>query len=122
MRERQLCSTCHLNARTRVSVTLIRELLPSSSRRIWLAEQLTPLYATLRSTYPALLGSEFLGPEWESGAVNADGIRHGDCCRTSFPPGGLDAIASSDVLEHVPDYLSALAEAKRIVKPGGLFI
>jgi 2-polyprenyl-6-hydroxyphenyl methylase/3-demethylubiquinone-9 3-methyltransferase len=34
---------------------------------------------------------------------------------------GIDISPQSDVLEHIPDWKLVLAEAKRVLKPGGLF-
>lgn len=38
-----------------------------------------------------------------------------------FADNTFDKVICSEVLEHIPDYEGALAEIKRILKPGGLF-
>ena len=42
--------------------------------------------------------------------------------KTHFPDDSLDYVLSSDVLEHVPHYPTALREVYRILKPGGAHI
>lgn len=44
--------------------------------------------------------------------------------RAGLPPGGFDGFYSVDTLEHIPpdDLREALAEAKRLVGPGGRFV
>lgn len=39
-----------------------------------------------------------------------------------FPPTTFDAVTMLDVLEHVPDDRTALAEVCRVLRPGGVFI
>lgn len=38
-----------------------------------------------------------------------------------FADNSFDKIVCSEVLEHIPDYASALQEIERVLKPGGLF-
>jgi SAM-dependent methyltransferase len=42
-----------------------------------------------------------------------------DCTQMPFLTGSLDALVCSEVLEHIPDILKAIAEITRILKPGG---
>jgi MPBQ/MSBQ methyltransferase len=46
--------------------------------------------------------------------------QHGDALRLPFPAESFDAVTLINVLEHVPDYRKALAEAIRVLRPGGL--
>ncbi len=39
-----------------------------------------------------------------------------------FASGALDAVLLADVLEHLDDYRQALAEASRVLRPGGLLL
>lgn len=43
-------------------------------------------------------------------------------CEMPFATGEFDAVASSDVLEHVPDKVAMLHECVRVLRPGGLLI
>lgn len=43
----------------------------------------------------------------------------GDAHRLPFPDGAFDVVILSEVLEHIPDDNSAIAEANRVLRPGG---
>jgi ubiquinone/menaquinone biosynthesis C-methylase UbiE len=43
-----------------------------------------------------------------------------DACQLPFPSASLDVVAFSSVLHHIPERRVALAEACRVLKPGGL--
>jgi SAM-dependent methyltransferase len=45
-----------------------------------------------------------------------------DACRIPFADGSLRAIAMTNVLHHVPDVAAFLAEAARVVRPGGAIV
>jgi len=42
--------------------------------------------------------------------------------RIPLPDGSLDAVLSTEVLEHVPDPMAVLAEFARLLKPGGVLL
>jgi SAM-dependent methyltransferase len=71
---------------------------------------------------------EVIGIEPDRGAVALAGARGGaSFCRASgtqlpFRPAVFDAVVASDVLEHIEDDRSAVAEVVRVLKPGGAFI
>ena len=44
----------------------------------------------------------------------------GDALRLPFPDQAFDKIICAEVLEHLPDDLSAMAELARVLRPGGL--
>lgn len=44
----------------------------------------------------------------------------GDVTRLPFEPGTFDKVILSEVIEHLPDDRAALAEARRVLKPGGV--
>lgn len=66
---------------------------------------------------PRLRFSEYRGPDRLGELI--DGVRNEDMCRFTYPDSAFDLILSSDVLEHVPDYRTALGETRRVLKPGG---
>lgn len=119
-RERVVCPITGLNNRARACVHLFDiEMQAYADSRIYLTEQLTPLYRVFRQRYGDVVGSEYLGPDTPPGSTGADGVRHEDLCALSFADASLDAIVSLDVLEHIPAYRRALAECRRCLRPGG---
>lgn len=118
-RERLLCPNCQLNNRMRAVVHLLELDSTDKERNIYITEQMTHLYNSLKQRYPELVGSEYLGAGFSPGFVREDGIRHEDMTGLSFDDGGFDSILSFDVLEHVPDYRAALSECARCLKPNG---
>lgn len=47
-------------------------------------------------------------------------LQRGDATRLPFADKSIDKIICSEVLEHIEDYQTVLAEIKRVLKPGGL--
>jgi SAM-dependent methyltransferase len=125
-RERLVCRQCGLNNRQRFVLGWLKQEVRNRQRgdvRIYLYEQVTPFYraACQRLAGCRVTGSEYLGFDKKSGEL-VNGLRHEDAQALSFPPASLDLVASNDVLEHVPDYRRALAEAARVLAPGGKMI
>ncbi len=122
-REQLVCPSCGLNSRGRGALHLIEDLAhPSSASKMFVAEQSTPLFATLARRFPGLIGSEYLGADVPRGSVSAAGIRHEDLTALSFADGSMDAVLTFDVFEHVPDYRKALRECFRVLAPGGVLV
>ena len=48
------------------------------------------------------------------------GVVRGDATALPFPDAAFDAVITSEVLEHIPDDVGALAELRRVVRGGGL--
>ncbi len=48
------------------------------------------------------------------------GVVRGDATALPFPDATFDAVITSEVLEHIPDDVAALAELRRVVRRGGL--
>jgi ubiquinone/menaquinone biosynthesis C-methylase UbiE len=46
-------------------------------------------------------------------------VREGDAERLEFPDASFDLVYSNGVLHHTPDFIGALHEAARVLKPGG---
>lgn len=129
VREGLICPRCRLSARVRACLgELSRYARPDA--RIYLTEQSTLAYAWMQARYRHLAGSEF-APDANRRAALAQSlremgghgdIRHEDATCLTFRSGSLDAIASFDVLEHIPDYQEALAEFARTLVPGGVLL
>lgn len=47
---------------------------------------------------------------------------HGDASALPFPDGAFDRVIAAEILEHLPDDESAVAEIARVVRPGGLVV
>ncbi|WOJ92530.1 methyltransferase domain-containing protein [Congregibacter variabilis] len=62
---------------------------------------------------------EFRGDAAEDSALFL--LLAGDALRLPFADASFDAVICSEVLEHIPDYRSALTEIARVLKPGGRF-
>ena len=77
------------------------------------------MHALLREL-PRLAFSDYRGPERLGQLV--DGARNEDICRLTYADASFDIVLSSDTLEHVPDFRAALAETRRVLRPGGRHI
>jgi len=119
-RERLVCVGCGLNCRLRASFALLKPILDQNSR-IWINEQTTPFYRFLSERFTRLVGSEYGGPDYESGDQISGQIRHEDCTNSSHDSNSLSVVLSFDVMEHLPDYELAIAEAFRVLTTGGVF-
>ncbi|MEK7481295.1 MAG: class I SAM-dependent methyltransferase [Patescibacteria group bacterium] len=51
-----------------------------------------------------------------------DGVQQADARALPFPDETFDIVVASDILEHLPDADSAVAEWRRVLKPGGQLI
>ncbi len=70
---------------------------------------------TTRATFGAML---------EDGQISRDsyvGALRGDATRLPFPDDTFDRVITSEVLEHIQDDVSAIAELIRVLRPGGSF-
>ena len=56
----------------------------------------------------------------EIDASRCAGVLRGDATALPFPDATFDAVVTSEVLEHIPDDVGALAELARVLKPGGV--
>lgn len=74
------------------------------------------LHALLQQL-PRLAFSDYQGPERLGQLIN--GARNEDICRLTYPDAAFDIVMSSDTLEHVQDFRAALAETRRVLRPGG---
>jgi SAM-dependent methyltransferase len=118
-REHLDCRSCGFTNRLRASLhILLQEIRPTEEARIFVTEQVTPLYKWLARRYTQIVGSEYLGPERAPGE-QIDGLRHEDVQRLSFQDAAFDLIVSFEVLEHVPVEQVALSELARCLKSGG---
>lgn len=119
-RESLVCPVTALSNRVRAAYhALHSELALAHDAAIYLTENTTPFFRFMSAKYRETVGSEFLG-DVPNGTLTPDGVRSEDLTRLTFPGQTFDAIFCLEVLEHVPDYPSALAEMQRVLKPGGV--
>lgn len=121
-RERLVCPVTGLNNRLRCSLHIADielQLYPGS--RVYLTEQVTPLFDFFAKRYPGSVGSEFLNPAFAAGSIHK-GIRHEDMTQLSFNDAAFDAYLSFECFEHIPKYQDAIPEIYRVLKPGGVFL
>lgn len=129
-REAGQCCVCQSISRVRLAAEwIVRAAQNYREPRIYITEQRTPLYKTLRKIFPNIIGSEYVPDTWTrlkavakivtfTADISAR-IRHENVCQLAFPDDSLDLIGSFDVLEHVPDYDQALLEFFRVLNVGG---
>lgn len=134
LRESMFCRFCCSNLRVRrIAEVLIAlygppgcgsfaELIEDPAfRALEVAEvntigSLGSLHALLRRL-PRLSFSAYRGPLRLGEIIG--GVRNEDMCRFTYPDASFDLVLSSDTLEHVPDFRTALAETRRVLRPGG---
>lgn len=122
-RERVVCPETNLNNRLRYSDMII-DMIGNvySEDKIYIMEQVTYFYTYLKSKHNNLVGSEFIGSEFNSGYINDNGILHQDATNLSFNNQEFKIVLSFEVLEHIPDYQKALFECQRVLRNGAKLI
>ncbi len=118
-RESLICPVTGLINRWRAVAHLFElECKPLRESNIYISEFVSPLYRYLKSIYPNLIGSEYLGDQLEPGEVR-DGIRHEDLTNLSFEDESLDYCLSFDCFEHMPNPSHAFNSCYAKLKKGG---
>jgi ubiquinone/menaquinone biosynthesis C-methylase UbiE len=64
--------------------------------------------------------SEYFGPPASGKYVN--GVRNEDVQDLSFGDNSFDLVSSTEVFEHVPDYIAGFSEVFRVLKSDGWFV
>ncbi len=60
-------------------------------------------------------------PDFSDDRGQSYGLACTDALQLPLPDASLDRVICSEVLEHLPDYHTALKEIARVTKPGGMF-
>ncbi len=119
-RERVSCPLTYFNNRMRATFHLFDiEMGAYPDSKLYITEQVTPIYKYFADRFINLTGSEFIGEQIPWGALNELGIRNEDLSRLTFPDNEFDGLISLDVLEHIPKYEESIKECFRVLKPGG---
>lgn len=132
-REDAHCPTCQINARVRLGLALVIDAIRDVAvPRVYTTEQATFGYVALKRRVGATIGSEYVDDPARRSmlgeyirAISGDpdeSLRFEDLTRLTFPDRHFDAVASFDVLEHIPDYRTALSEMCRVLRPGGRLV
>lgn len=127
LRESLICQGCRTNARQRAVAELLFEQVDPGKDDIYVTEQSSHLYLQLRRHCRSVRGSEFTNSWgqrfylwlWLARHGRPGPLRRENLTRLSFADRSLDAIATLDVLEHVPDADRAFRECARVLRPGG---
>jgi len=121
-RETLVCPHCNLINRWRSCLHAFEAICkPAVDDRIYLTETLSPIYQNLAGRFPLLLSSEYF-PDFEFGKMVQTPVmpvRNEDVTKLCFADASMDIVLCFDVLEHVPDYRSALREFYRVLDKGG---
>lgn len=124
-RETLVCPNCELISRWRSCLHVFEAICePALDDRIYLTETLSPVYQNLAKRFSLLSASEYF-PDHEFGEVietHTIPVRNEDVTGLSFEDASKDTILCFDVLEHVPDYRSALREFYRVLDKGGQLV
>lgn len=121
-REHMQCEHCGLVNRTRAALNVLHSVIPPKLEdRIYITEQVTPIFSWLKNRYTNIQGSEYFGGAHSPGAI-VDGLRHEDVMKLSFQDNSFDRVLSFDVLEHVADPDAAFKEVFRVLDEGGVFL
>ena len=132
-REQIICKGCGLNARVRAAFALAsRELRGRNDASAYMTEQASPAYSWAQRHLPARVvhGSEFESDEQArrklSGYLRDIGgwgdIQYQDVTQLSHQDAQFDVVVSMDVLEHVREYVKAIREFARVLKPRGSLV
>lgn len=131
LREDLACDRCQLSARVRCAMALLDAVLGAGSEPdIYITEQTSRVYRCLKRRFTNVIGSEYFEEHQREALEDylhglgpvGDALRFEDVTSLSLDPESVDAVLSFEVLEHVPDYISALREFFRVLRPGGVFI
>jgi SAM-dependent methyltransferase len=119
-RERVVCPVTQLNNRMRAAIQIF-DLFSNTfyTDKIYIMEQMTPLYTYLKQKYTGLIGSEYLGDVVPLGQVDSRGLRNEDATKLTFSAGSVSSAVSFDVFEHIFQDHLAFQECFRVLKPNG---
>jgi len=119
-RERVRCPKTGYNNRLRATFHLFDiEMDAYSDSKIYITEQVTPVFSYFADRFQHVTGSEYLVDGVLPEGLNNTGVRNEDLCSLSFPDKSFDILISLDVFEHIPDYPAAFSECARVLKRGG---
>jgi SAM-dependent methyltransferase len=132
--ETGLCVFCRSFARNRILVRVLLEeegisldgslrcdFAALAGKAIWELASTGAVARELRRS-PRFYVSEYdpatpSGRPWRGTATPVQ-----DACATSFEDARFDVVISQGVMEHIPDYMAAFREIRRVLRPGGYHV
>jgi SAM-dependent methyltransferase len=121
-RETMICSSCSATLRVRrLADVLLAHYAQEARSLAELVEE--PRFRELDVAEVNSAGAlhPFLArlPALRYSEYGADGVPSEDLTSLSYGDASLDLVLTSETLEHVPDWRRALAETRRVLRPGG---
>ncbi|WP_416398659.1 class I SAM-dependent methyltransferase [Allohahella sp. A8] len=121
------CSECGCNARNRFYYAAINfalgEFKNGENYSLSMLESSSEGYRLLKDAYIIQLdraGTNVICADfYQAGFQSPENV---DLMNIHFESGRFDIIASSHVLEHIPDDLAAISECYRVLRPGGVLV
>ncbi len=115
------CLTCRSTAISLATVSKIRQLpLDPKFSAVYELSYHGAVFRHLQTSFANFTYSEYFGPP--AGGALVNGVRNEDVQRLSFPDASFDLVSSTEVFEHVPDYIAGFAQVRRVLRPGGWFV
>lgn len=115
------CLSCRSTAISLATMSEIRRLeMDPTSASVYELSYHGAVFRYLQSRFARFTFSEYFGPP--AGGQLVNGIRNEDVQNLSFPDAKFDLVSSTEVFEHVPDYMRGFSEVARVLKPGGWFV
>jgi len=103
-----------MNARQRQLFLAVQSRLGTGRQSALLLEHRTALHDQLNKTGLSVTSSHYV--------EDRDDPHFQDMQSLTYADNSFDFVIHSDVLEHVPDYRTAVKECLRVLKPGGMLI
>ncbi|MEM7582933.1 MAG: class I SAM-dependent methyltransferase [Acidobacteriota bacterium] len=116
LREGHHCANCGMSLRVRMLLWTLQRITPKlAGLRILHVNQINHLAAALHA-------AEVIETTYRLDAApgtEIDGRSNQDLMNLTFPDASFDLVVHSETLEHVEDPERALAEVRRVLRPGG---
>lgn len=114
------CTSCGATEVSIFLVSTLKQLDLNCELNIYELSYHGAVFNYLRGKYRNFYFSEFTSPHRLGEYVK--GVRNEDVQRLTFSSNMMDLITSTEVIEHVPNYLVAFRELYRVLAPGGSFV
>lgn len=109
---------CGMNSLNRAIYRAFLDTGGTQDSRIYHVGHHSPFRRWLAKRHPTLATSQYEAGRIP-GEISGD-IRYEDLTDLSFVTGNFDYVIATEILEHIPDYHSALREMARVLRPGGI--